>query len=180
MIRSVLLLLLFYATTPAVDSGPVRVLAVTDGDTIQVAAHLGDAAFPVRVRLLWVDTPESRGNAHGSAMAEGVQASAALKDLIAVGDQVLLWGPAEAFETDTYGRVLAVVTTNSGVVVNEQLIRAGWTPYWRKYGEAPEPWNQRFIAAEAAAMSNQTGAWSTARDWMTNKRNERTASAQKP
>ncbi len=51
---------------------PATVKHVTDGDTI--AATLADGS-EVKVRLLYIDTPESKGNSHGEATAEGKAAA---------------------------------------------------------------------------------------------------------
>jgi hypothetical protein len=50
---------------------PAEVVSVTDGDTIVVTV----AGTEERVRLLYLDTPESRGNSHGAATPEGKLAS---------------------------------------------------------------------------------------------------------
>jgi endonuclease YncB( thermonuclease family) len=59
----VLLLVLTACCMQAVESQPVPILKVIDGDTIEVAADLGGVPHPVRVRLLYVDTPEVHGPA---------------------------------------------------------------------------------------------------------------------
>jgi hypothetical protein len=55
------------------------------------------------------------------------------------------------------------------------LQRAGWSPYWRKYGAAPAPWDGRLRDAQEAAKTANAGAWATAPDYMRDKANETTA-----
>jgi len=94
------------------------------------------------------------------------------------GAQVVLWGPGETLEADSYGRVLAVVyrvTDGRRENVNATMVRAGWSPYWRKYGDAPEPVHTEMLQAQEAARTANVGAWATAVKYMTDKSNERTA-----
>jgi len=164
---------------PAVEVAAI-VSRHVDGDTIRVTfPSLGDETS---VRLLWIDTPESRGNAHGKAMPEGRAASAYLAAILPVGSQVTLWGPGETLQADVYKRTLAVVLMPPvGVAemkprssVQELMIANGHTVYWRKYGEAPEPWHARFLQAQQAAEEGGEGAWASAPKWMKDKANERT------
>ena len=94
-----LLLLLTFAL-PAVEV-PASVHRVIDGDTIVTDQGT--------VRLRWIDTPESRGNRHGSAMPEGRQATAFLAGLMPAGTAVTLQHEGDALPTDRYGRLLALV-----------------------------------------------------------------------
>jgi endonuclease YncB( thermonuclease family) len=143
------------------------VLAVIDGDTVDTTAG--------RVRLRWIDTPESRDNAHGQRMPEGAAATLALRQLLPTGATVALWAPGPAVERDRYQRLLAVVTpAGSASSAQEAMIRAGWSPYWRKYGDAPEPYHAALLAAQAAAESASAGGWATAPGYMRDKANERT------
>jgi len=83
------LLLLLVATLSAVEVGPVPVLKVIDGDTIEVQLD----GKPERVRLLYVDTPEASDNDHGKAMPEGAKAAAFLANLLPAGCVVRLYSP---------------------------------------------------------------------------------------
>lgn len=167
---------------------PATVTKVVDGDTIVVA--LGDKT-EAKVRLLYVDTPESRGNAHGEAMAEGVKAAEFLRGRLPVGTTVKLWGPKDALDRDPYDRLLAVPWRMEAAVIGaggtaaspadleinvcSEIIRAGWSPYWKKYGKAPDRLDAAFAAAHAEAKEAGAGAWSTAPDYMRDKANETTA-----
>lgn len=172
------LLILPALFAPAVETSPLPVISVSDGDTITVRGDLGGLPLPVKVRLLYLDTPESRDNAHGAGMVEGKQAGEALRTSVPAGAQVVLWGPGDQLKPDTYGRILAVVYRLDGdarVSVNAEMVRGGWSPYWRKYGDAPEPVHAELLAAQAAAKDAKVGAWGTAEKYMRDKSNERTA-----
>jgi endonuclease YncB( thermonuclease family) len=108
--------------------GPVRaeVLAVVDGDTLRVRAHvwLGQS-IDVLVRIRGIDTPELRGACAGEkerARAAAVGLAAALE-----GDSVVLTRIAG----DKYfGRVVADVATAGGADLATGLLRAGFgRPY---------------------------------------------------
>jgi endonuclease YncB( thermonuclease family) len=174
--RPILALLLIACAGWAVEV-QATVDHVTDGDTIGVVIA-GENAV-AKVRLLWLDTPESKGNSHGEAMEEGKQAAEFARKLMPKGTAVRLWSPrADALEHDVYGRLLAVVyvgAAGDGPSVQEQVIASGWSPYWRKYGAAPEPLHGKLLTAQETAQRDQTGAWSTAAGWMRDKSNERTA-----
>ncbi len=139
---------------------PATVKRITDGDTI--VATLADAS-ELTVRLLYIDTPESRGNAHGAAMPEGKAASTFVADLLPVGTPVVLWGPGDALELDRYKRALAVVLIppddqGTTLVVQSAIIRAGWSPLWEKFGKADARWRPELDRAEAESKAAQAGA----------------------
>jgi endonuclease YncB( thermonuclease family) len=194
MIKSAALLVLCLNVS-AVETKPVPVLRVVDGDTIEVAANLGGFTAPVRVRLQFVDTPEASDNDHGKAMKEGIQAKEFLTDLLPVGSLVELHVAGNTLQTDDYGRVLAIVNmqldengkprrsipTTSEVTIatiacaNEEIIKAGWSPYWMKYGLAPDRYDASFRLAQDQADKAEAGAWKTNSAWIHNKANERSA-----
>lgn len=78
--RAVFLLLAAACLALAVEI-PAMMKHITDGDTLVVTLAGGSEA---KVRLLYIDTPESKGNAHGEAMPEGKAATAFLAELLAV------------------------------------------------------------------------------------------------
>jgi endonuclease YncB( thermonuclease family) len=173
-----LLLLLPGLALGAVESGPCQVLFVGDGDTIGVRLP-GEPAVEATVRLKWIDAPERHDNPHGAAMPEGESAVVFLKALLPKGARVALWSPGEDWERDEGGRIIALVryrTEDAGddpaawPTAQEAILRAGWSVYWRRYGDAPEPLRRRFAEAEAAARTTEAGAWASAGDWMRAKR----------
>jgi len=166
---------LLVAALPAVETTPVAVKSVHDGDTITVEVIAGVEA---RIRLLCIDTPETSNNSHGVAMTEGNQAADALKALLPEKTMVRLWGPGDKLETDTYGRTLAVVLLGKEGMdsAQERMISAGWTPYWKKYGAIKDQeLNARLTKAQDAAKEAKAGMWGSNAKWMLDKANETTA-----
>jgi len=177
-----LCLVLFLQLVPAVEV-VATVTRHTDGDTLRVRIDGVDGTLAVR--LLWLDTAESRNNDHGKAMPEGLAASAALATLVPVGAEVRLWHASPILPPDTYGRLLAVLVLPNAPETWQQdaatwtaqghMITAGHSPYWRKYGEAQAPLHAAFLVGHETAKDGSAGAWGTAGKWMRDKSNERTA-----
>lgn len=168
-------LLLSCTLLSAVETEPVHVLSVYDGDTATVAGSIGGVELKVKLRFLYLDTPELRGNSHGEAMPEGKLAAAKLKELMPAGSMVRLWGPGEKLTTDRYGRILAVVILEDGTTAQQHMIWSGWSALWEKYGKANERWRDGLVAAENEAKKLNAGAWGTNRRWIQDKANETTA-----
>lgn len=164
-------LLLWLAGFIAAVEVQAEVRSVTDGDTIVVAA----TGTEERIRLLYLDTPESKGNSHGEATPEGKLAAEFMDLQAKAGSTVTLWGPGESLERDRYKRVLAVVITSRGDTLQERVIKAGWSPLWEKYGKADPRWRDTLVAAEEKAKKDKAGAWATDPKYMTDKSNETTA-----
>jgi endonuclease YncB( thermonuclease family) len=59
--------------------------------------------------------------------------------------------------------------------VNLAIIRAGWSPYWRKYGPSPDEMHKAYLQAQEEAETAKAGAWATVPQWMKDKANETTA-----
>lgn len=166
----IILSLLIVAVVAAVEV-PATIDRVVDGDTITVTLGSGSAA---KVRLVYVDTPESKDNTHGAAAPEGKLAAAFLTAQAPAGLAVTLWGPGAELEVDRYQRLLAVVVTSTGDTLQERIVKAGWSPLWEKYGRADPRWRNALQAAEDAAKAAAAGAWATDPTYMTNKGNETT------
>jgi len=96
------------------------VVRVIDGDTLDIDAPDNDAPY-TRVRLLGIDTPETKGVAE--PMYFGPEASAFATDL-AEGKQVTLYLPRDRTR-DRYGRLLAYVKLPDGDFLNEILLNEG-------------------------------------------------------
>ena len=180
------ILLLVAVALSAVEEGPFPVLKVIDGDTIELERQ-GKAE---RVRLLYVDTPESIDNDHGKEMPEGKAAAILLGLMLGDPASVRLWSPGDRLKRDRYDRILACCIPEGWAKEPGQapetaslqvaLVRHGLSAYWRKYGEAPEPLHSVLLKAQASAEENKKGAWETAPDWMRDKANERTAPKVQP
>lgn len=127
------------AKTPQGVTYDVKILRVTDGDTIVIAApYLPQPLKPqLSVRIYGVDTPEKGHRAQCPAEADrGEQASQFTKRMVAGGAQfhVVLYG------WDKFGgRVLGDILVD-GVSVRTALIQAGLAREY--YGDRKESWCQ--------------------------------------
>lgn len=166
-------LLLSVAQVPAWTAAKepdCAVLSVTDGDTIRVMFK--GAETPVR--LLCVDTPESRDSSHGPATPEGVIAKQTMEKWLPIGSRVTLWTPHPAFRYDLYKRLLAVVLfdKDSEDSVQRRLISNGLSVYWQKYnkpGDPPDWLHQDLLQCQEAARNAMRGFWSVIPAWMAQK-----------
>ena len=97
---------------------------VYDGDTLQLQTEQPGAyvktTAKVRVRLIGIDTPE----VHPETECFGVQASDRMRALAPVGVQVWVAPDREPF--DRYGRYLFFVWTESGQLLNYDLVAEGY------------------------------------------------------
>jgi len=97
-----------------------KVVHIVDGDTMDVEVDVGfHMTAKVRVRLVGVDTPEVYGP---NACEEGREASAFVKQLLPLGQEVLL----TTQKAGKYGRWLAILVMPDGRCVNDILIEKGW------------------------------------------------------
>lgn len=105
------------SSAAAVEGDAATVVRVVDGDTVDVRRGAED----VRVRLLNIDTPETK---HPSRPVEclGPEATRKLEELLRPGDEVVLQYDEERF--DRYGRTLAGVVEGE-TLVNAEIARAG-------------------------------------------------------
>lgn len=154
---------------------PATLSFVVDGDTVAVTINGQEE----RIRLAWIDTPESKDNSHGKAMTEGIKAKDLLKSLVKPGDAVVLWAPSDELERDVFKRLLAVLRFKNTSAQEEQ-IRAGYSVYWKKYGKCPDiAFDKTLNKLEQDAKLNKAGGWSTIPEWMLNKSHETTAKKRK-
>lgn len=136
------------------DAIPVDLIAVNDGDTIEV--WVDNRAE--RVRLVGIDTHEVSGG-YRQEECYGPEASRFMKALMAVGGD--LWIEQDVEDRDQYGRLLRWVWADFGTgevyLLNEALLRAG---YAERYRNTP---NDRYLPqlldAEAFAQEYQLGLW---------------------
>lgn len=127
------------AAPPTTSAGSgVRVVAVIDGDTIDVAG--GE-----RVRLIGIDTPEV-----GQCGYDG--ATAVLRQLVGGRDVVLVPGARD--DRDRYGRLLRYVEAN-GVDVNLMMLLSGRAiaRYDSRDGYGRHPREDAYVAADVANPS---------------------------
>ncbi|MDK9698553.1 MAG: thermonuclease family protein [bacterium] len=132
----------------------VKVKRVVDGDTF--IAEETKTEYPVR--LLFVDTPESVHPDIKQNHPMGKVASNWTKKRIE-NTYVTLQTPVDSDEEDRFHRKLAIVFHGESCI-NLELIQHGLSPYYTKFGKAPEPWHSKFANAEKQARDTKQGIWS--------------------
>ncbi len=115
-----------------------RVVGVTDGDTLTVLR----ARHSERIRLQGVDAPEKR-------QAYGDRARRFTADL-AVDRTVTV----QTTGRDRNGRLLAEVVLPDGRSLNQELVRAGYAWWFRKYSR-----DGRLARLEDEARAGRRGLW---------------------
>ncbi|MCB0216035.1 MAG: thermonuclease family protein [Caldilineae bacterium] len=131
---------------PPADAERARVREVIDGDTLVLdgGEHL---------RILGVDTPETRHPELDGPQALGPEASARLKHLVE-GREVRL--EREAQDRDHYGRLLRHVWLGRRLIA-EQLLEEGLA--WRLVLPPNTGHAERLARAEARARAAGRGLW---------------------
>lgn len=159
-----LILLSFLSAAPShARTLTAQVIRVVDGDTIKVDLEGQEES----VRLIGIDTPESRPNdkamrdsdRSGQDMAaivsQGMEATAFTRSRVGRGDLVRL--ETDVQPRDRYQRLLAYVWLSDGTMLNEAIVRAGYAQP-RTY-----PPNVRyqnlFLEAARDARRNGRGLW---------------------
>jgi micrococcal nuclease len=109
------------------------VLAVIDGDTIDVEIDLGfDISITKRVRLAGIDTPESR-TSDKNEKTLGLEAKALLKQQLA-GAKTIVIKTEKPDSSEKYGRVLGwVYLDGAATSFNETMIASGYA--WSYMGD---------------------------------------------
>jgi endonuclease YncB( thermonuclease family) len=127
-----------------------EVVAVVDGDTIDVKTSAGEA----RVRIIGIDTPEiGRDGAAGDCYA--IEARDFLDELL-YGRAVELRSDSTQGDADKYGRLLRHVDVD-GQSAATLAIAAG-AGYEYTY-DKPYAGQTEHLAAEAAASDEHVGLW---------------------
>lgn len=137
---------------------------VVDGDTIRV--FLPRQSDDESLRILALDTEESRASGSKPVTPWGKKAKARAEEFFSAGDKVTLEFPGkEDLETclqryrGNFGRLLVFVYKND-VDFQETMIREGYSPYFVKYGNAAfQEHHQRYQAAERIAQQQNIGVW---------------------
>ncbi len=155
--------IIFTALSVASAHERVLVAYVVDGDTIIVKR----GGRTEKVRLIGIDTPESKENSKAFRDAErkgsdisviisqGKKATSFLRGLIKKGDSVSL--EFDVVERDKYGRFLAYVYLGDGRFLNELIVKSGFA-----YVMSIPPnvkHKNKFIEAFKYARENKLGLW---------------------
>lgn len=168
LFRASLLTAIFFtsiglATTAQALEQRARVADVTDGDTIVVIIN----GKRERVRLIGIDTPESRPNHRAELQSQssqrdqktilhqGKRASAFTRQLIRRNEYVTL--EFDVQQRDHYQRMLAYVWLPNKTMANEEILKAGFAylltvPPNVKY-------RQRLATAFKEARTKRRGLW---------------------
>jgi len=115
-----------------------RVVGVTDGDTISVLR----GGHPTTVRLVGIDAPE-KGQAYG-------QRAKQFAATLAFGQTVTV----RVSGHDRYMRLLAEVILPDGRSLNQEMVRAGYAWWFRKYSR-----DLTLAHLEAEAREAHRGLW---------------------
>lgn len=158
-----ILFCLFLLSLPALAFSPATCLRVVDGDTLKV--RIDDRQESVR--LIGIDTPESRVNKKAFRDAQrsrqdvdtitgmGKRAEAFTKTLVRKGDVIRL--EFDVQQRDRYRRLLAYVYLDDGKMLNEEIVKAGYAqpmtiPPNAKYQD-------RLLKAYREARNSNRGLW---------------------
>jgi micrococcal nuclease len=106
-----------HSTNP--NTATSTVTYVVDGDTFYMNDSTG---HNLKVRLIGIDAPETRNNAHGPKGLYAQEAKAWLKERI-LGQTIRL--ELDVQRLDKYGRTLAYVFLPDGTFINAELIKTG-------------------------------------------------------
>ena len=116
-----------------------KVVAITDGDTFKL---LTNDSIVHRIRIANIDCPERKQPF--SKRAKQFTADAIFGKKIEV----------EVLNTDRYGRLIANVFYDNGLILNEELLRFGYAWHYKKYSK-----DQNLQAIEDEARINKIGLW---------------------
>ena len=146
-----------------------KLLYVIDGDTIKILYH----GKKTSVRLLGIDTPESRKNRRAYYQARknhqdvetivylGKQAKRHIKKLLAGYSKVcLVYDQNNAYtgHRDRYHRILAYVYTPDGRFINKLMLEDGYAYLLTKYPLEPK-YEKIFRQAFRKAVEKKKGLW---------------------
>jgi len=163
MRRVITILVIILLATPAAARDQVTVTRVVDGDTLTIYYNNKKE----NVRLVGIDTPESRDNSKARRDADrtgrdlqvitsqGKRAAAFVKSLVGKGSVLEIEFDVE--RRDRYGRLLAYLYLSDGRMLNEEIVRAGYAsvmtiPPNGKYKD-------RFLKAYREARESRVGLW---------------------
>jgi micrococcal nuclease len=135
------------------DKQPAIVERVVDGDTVEVRYQDNKLA---KVRLIGVNTPESKNTFRKRKEPFGVEAKEFTKHTLYKGREVYI--ELDKDQTDMYGRTLAYLWLDNETMYNRLLIEEGLA---RVYTWMPNnKYESDFIDAETRAFEQKKGIWS--------------------
>jgi micrococcal nuclease len=141
------------AATADVVVTTAEVLRVVDGDTIDIR---DDVRGRLRVRILGIDTPETKKPGYGVGCWGPEATEFATINL--VGQRVAMQGDPTQDRTDRYGRTLAYLVKADGWDYSVEAARAGTAKSY-VYGGVPVTRYAAIEAAQAEAKAALRGLW---------------------
>jgi micrococcal nuclease len=139
------MLLSFGCPKPKTPQELYRVTRIIDGDTLGINYH----GQQERIRHLRINTPERK--------RPGFQeATDAITSLIGGRAVRLEFEEPRRLERGFYGRILAYIFVDD-TNINVEMVRAGWSRFWTKYGAGK--YADEFQRAENEARELKRGMW---------------------
>lgn len=135
--------LLFAVSALAAAAVPVKLVGVSDGDTITVVM----AGQQTKIRLYGIDAPEKTQD-FGQVSTEAIKR-------LTTGKTITV----QPYERDKYGRTVGMVFAD-GVNVNEAQVKAGNAWVYQQY--CNESFCAQWKAFEQEAMTSGIGLWKDA------------------
>ena len=159
--KKVKILFLFFLSISFLFAGRyrVKIVRVVDGDTVVVDSM---ETGQIRLRLLWIDTPEKYSSRKLDEDAErcgvsrhkmrqlGYKASAYAHRTFHAGDRVVIETQGKGY----YGRTLALIWDKNGILYNMRVVADGYSCIYRK---ANYPFFLNVLLMEAAQEGK--GLW---------------------
>jgi len=120
-----------------------------------------------RIRLIGIDTPESRVNKKAekdakrgrqdieTIIAMGKRATAYVEGLVKRGDLITI--EFDVKKKDRYGRLLCYVYLSNGKMLNEEIIKAGYANVMTIPPDVK--YKDKFLKAYKQARENKRGLW---------------------
>lgn len=133
-------------------SDTYTVTSVTDWDTITIDYN----GEKTKIRMIWIDTPESFETRFWYVECYGKEASDYLKSILE-GKKVTIEKDTKSWEKDKYWRMLAYVFLD-WVNINEKLI-SEWYAWEYTYNNIMYKYRDNFISAQSNADINDSGLW---------------------
>lgn len=130
-----------------------RVVKVIDGDTLDI--DIPDGKFnSTRIRLLGVDTPETKDDRFG-IMYFGPEAAQFTKELI-INENITVLLDKRSPTRDKYNRLIAYLKMSDGTILNEALLTKGFAYADLRFEHS---FYEEYSQLETAARKNKIGLW---------------------
>lgn len=148
-------------STESIEQKPIEtsvfetysLIKVVDWDTITIKDNNWKK---IKVRMIWLDTPESSPTRYGYIECYWVEASQHLKSLLQGANQIQLETDQSQTATDKYGRLLWYVRYN-GINLNQKMIEDG---YGFEYTyNLPYKYQSEFKSAQKTASEKRLWLW---------------------